>query len=85
MSKIKSKNQLLILLLILPMSLLFSLMIPLVNAKEYVPTTHPKNQWYWHDEIFPGELLIFEEESSVVNFTTGELIAQYRMLNIYNI
>ena len=59
--------------------------MPSVTGKEYVPTMHPNNQWYWHDEIFPGELLMFEEESVVVNFTTGELITQYRMLSIYNI
>ena len=86
MKKIRtSKRMLLILLLCLPTTLLLSVLMPSVSAKEYVPVMHPNNQWYWHDEIFPGELLMFEEESVVVNYTTGELITQYRMLNIYNI
>ena len=78
-----SKSKLLILLLCLPTTLLLSVMMPSVAGKEYVPIMHPKNPWHWHDDIFPGELLIFEEESVVVNYTTGELITQYRMLSIF--
>ena len=80
-----SKRILLILLLCLPTTLLLSAMIPSVAGKEYIPALHPKNQWFWHDDVFLGEKIMYEETTVVRNYTTGELITQYKMLSIYNI
>lgn len=83
----KSKKQLLLLLLILPTSLIFSILKTSVAGAEYIPEENyfGYNQWHWHNDVNIDTQIIFEEETIVRNATSGELMTQYRMLMIYNI
>ncbi len=82
----KSKQILLILLILIPTAMLFSFLIRPVNAGPDIPENpyiDPNNEWHW--EVNVNDELIYELEMEVYDNETGELISAFKSIHIFKI
>ena len=70
-------------MLLFPTIALFGSVISRVNAGPMVPEPDPKNGWHWG--VDEGDIMMFEIEFIVSNFTTKEIITMYKNIFIWNI
>ena len=79
----KSKISILLTLLTISSLLMIFNYFPVVVAGPDIPEESEFNSWYWGVEV--GDELYYEAEFVVENFTSGEVIAMFRDIWIYNI
>lgn len=79
----KSKISILLTLLTISSLLMIFNYFPVVVAGPDIPEESELNSWHWGVEV--GDELYYEAEFVVENFTSGEVIAMFRDIWIYNI
>ncbi|MFX0136919.1 MAG: hypothetical protein ACFFDN_24995 [Candidatus Hodarchaeota archaeon] len=85
MKNTKTKIQILvILILFFSVTIVLSSFITSVRAGPTIPVEpHPENSWHWG--VDEGDIIMFEVESIITNFTSKEIITKYRNIFIWNI
>jgi len=75
---------LIILILLFPTALVLTSFITSVRAGPTIPVEpHPRNSWHWG--VDEGDIIMFEVETIISNFTTKEIKTMYRNIFIWNI
>lgn len=79
----KSRVSILLTLLIVSTFLMIFSSLPIALAGPYIPEESQYNGWHWGVDV--GDELYFEAEFIVENYTSGEVVAMFRDIWIYNI
>ncbi|MFX0028003.1 MAG: hypothetical protein ACFE8B_02245 [Candidatus Hermodarchaeota archaeon] len=78
-----TKTKILILLLLFPMILSLGASITNVEGRSTIPAPDPRNSWHWGVNV--GDMIMFESEMILTNFSSQEVKKMNRNMDIWNI